>query len=509
MDAILVAAFALALLAPTIDLFARPASARSALRENREPWPYPSKITGFTTLGKFPSGFESWFDDRFGLRDRLLRANQWLRLFVLHSEASPTLVAGADGWLFFGADNSIPVQRGLAPLDEKELERWRSDIETRRDWLRARGIEYAFAIVPNKQAVYPERVPEELVQLGPTRLDQVTAWMRAKSDVRFVDLRDALLAEKLHDAGGDFAYYPLGSHWSWRGAWAGWNAIVASFGGAVPALRPIPREACALTPVSEAATDSMAVHTYIADLVHQPAFQFLPVAPRATLVRDAANESSSASQPDATRPATMVIHDSFGTWILPFAAESSSRMSSVWSHGFEKDAILAAQPDVVVQVYTERVLVWGLPELVPDTQLVDAAAFAAFVPLWGPLDLANGPVPRTQGGLRASRAEGGLALEMMVGNGVLELPPAELAPGAELALHVDITAPSATSLTVFYQLADDLQFKRSRAAAIRLAEGRNDLHFRVREQGVGGAIKLHVAASGAYVLHAIEARSAR
>jgi hypothetical protein len=509
MDAILVAAFAAALVAPTIDLVARPASARSALRENRNPWPFPAKITGLTTLSKFPSGVEHWFEDRFGLRDQLLRANQALRLFVFHSEASPTLVEGKDGWLFFGADNSIAVQRGLAPLTEEELERWRKGLELRRDWLRARGIEYAFAIVPNKQTVYPELVPEELARLGPTRLQQATEWMRARSDVRFVDLTGAMLAEKGHDAGGDFTYYPLGSHWAWRGAWAGWNAIVASFGGVLPALRPVPREACALHAVSESGTDSMADHTYIADLLHQPAFQFLPVAPRATLVRDDHGDIGGATQPDASLPATMVIHDSFGTWILPFAAESASRMAAMWDHGFQKDKIVAAQPDVVVQVYTERILVWGLPELPPDTQTLDASAFAALEPLWGPIDLQGGAMPPARGGLQVSRADGGLALEMTSGRGLLELPEVVLEPGADLALHVDITAPAPTTLTIFYQLADDRQFKRSRAASVPLAPGRNDLWFRVRAAGVGGAIRLHPGVNGPYLLHAIEARAAR
>jgi hypothetical protein len=509
MDAILIAVFLGGILAPTIDLLARPDIARSALRENRKPWPFPARITGLTTLSKFPPGFENWFEDRFGLRDQLLRANQALRLFVFHTEASPTLVEGKDGWFFFGADNSIPVQRGLAPLTEEDLERWRLGIEARRDWLRERGIEFAFVIVPNKQSVYPELLPEPIRRLGPTRLEQLTAWMSARSDARFLDLTEAMIAEKSHDAGGDFVYYPLGSHWGGRGAWAGWNAIVASFEGTVPGFAPLPREAFTLVGVPESATDSMAIHTYIPDLVHQAAFSFDPIRRRAALVHNEKGEVVSASQPDETLPSLVLIHDSFGMWLVNFAAETVSRMSAIWEHGFRKDAIEAAQPDVVVQVYTERLLVWGLPELLPDAQILDASAFAALESVWGPLDFKSGPTPPAEGGMRASRTEGGLALERKSSDGVLVLPEVVIEPGAELALRVDITSRVPTHMAVFYQLADDRQFKRSRAASVPLKAGRNEICFRVRAPGVGGGIKLHVGANGTYVLHAIEARSAR
>jgi hypothetical protein len=332
--------------------------------------------------------------------------------------------------------------------------------------------------------------------------------MHTHSDVRFVDLTDAMLTEKGNDRDGDCAYYPLGSHWAWRGAWAGWNTVVASLTAALPALRPIPRTACARTEVSEAGTDSMADHTYIGDLLHQRGYQFLPIASHVTFVRNEHGEILSASQPDGTLPSTLVVHDSFGTWILPFVAESSSRMTASWEHGFPKDLVQTARPDVVVQVYTERLLVWGLPRLMPDADLVDAATFAGYPVLWGPLDLAADPLPAGEGGMRVAHGDGGLRLDVTGGNSVLNLPPVEVPAGAELALRVDITAPAPTSLTIFFQLSDDRRFARVHAANVALAAGRNDVRFRVRTSDLWGPLKLHLGADGAYVLHAIEARSA-
>ena len=505
----LVALFALAIVAPTVDLGLRPHGVRSVLRENRNPAPPPKRITGLFTLSRFPSVFESWFDDRFGLRDLLLRGWQAQRLFVFGAEASPTLIAGKQGWLFFGADNSVAVQRGLAPLSEAELEEWRTNLEARRDWLRARGIEHAFVIAPNKQSIYPELMPDELAPLGPTRLDQLSAWLRERSDVRFVDLRAALIAEKEHDQDGDFVYYPLGSHWTWRGGFAAWNAVAESFAGAVPAFRPIPREACARTLLDDGPGDSMAAHTYIADLVHQRTFGFLPVDSPVRFTRDERGAVTSTTQDDASLPVTMLVHDSFGGWFVPFAALRSSRLDAVWQHSFPKEAVAEALPHVVVQLYTERVLVWGQEKLSPEIDLVDAATFAGYAPSWGPLDLKHGPLPATEGNVRVARTPEGLAIEQLTENGLVDLPAFEPPPGTELAVHFVLTAPARTYLTFFYQVAQDRRFARSRAALVAVDPGLNDVRFRLRLPDVRGPLKLRMGSRGAYVLHAIEARAAR
>ncbi len=509
LDGLLVAAFAVGLLAPTIDLFVRPAEVRSARRENRTPALFPSRVTGLSTLSSFPSKFDAWFADRLGLRDRLLRGHQALRHFVFHSEATPTLIEGKEGWLYFGSDGSVPVMRGVSPFTQTDLEHWRADIESRRDWLRSRGIDFAFAIAPNKQTIYPEYLPDELVQLGPTRLDQLTAYMRANSDVRFVDLRPALVAEKAQDQGGDFVYYPLGSHWSWRGGWVGWNEIARSMTEKWPTLKPIPRADLVRSEVSELSADTMMVTSYISDLIHQRSFAYDPLLPDTVLTRNDLGGIVESHRPDETLPKTVIFHDSFGAWMLPFSARSSSSMHALWQHAFAKETVLMDHPDIVVQVYTERVLSWGLVKLAPENDPVDAESFAKLAQLWGPIDGTSPTLPLCEGGVRIVRANGDLRIEQEGENGLIEMPVADVPPGQQLALHIDITAPRQTVLTIFYQLSHERRFARRRLAMTVLEAGRNDIRFRLRMPEVWGPIKVRIGAKGTYVLHSIEARAAK
>ncbi len=510
LDALLICAFGAGLVAPAIDLLVRPDSVRSARRENRTPARYPDPIEGFSSLSKYPHDFEAWFDDRFGLRDKLLRGHQSVRHFVFHCEMSPTLIEGKKNWLFFGADHSIEVQRGVMPFGADDLERWRKDIEARRDWLRTLGIEYVFVIAPNKQSVYPELMPDELRELGPTRLDQLAAYMKARSDARFLDLRAALVAEKAHDSGDDCVYYPLGSHWSWRGGWAAWNEIVRTLSDVLPSLKSVPREALVHGEVTEAAGDSMAVNTYIDDLVHQRTFTDLVAQPAAIIERRPDGGIPGSVNPDKSLPKILVLHDSFGGWLLPFAAEGSSRMKAAWQHSFPKELVQSDHPDVVVQVYTERVLVWGLARLAPENDPLDAAAFEALPKLWSSSDVWSQSVPKTEGGVGIVRTEAGFEIEQKSETGVVLLPESDVPSGAQLALHIEIDAPEQTVLTFYYQLSHDRTFARSRAAMLTLQPGRNDARFRLRLPDVWGPIKLRVGtAKGKYVLRSVEARTAR
>jgi alginate O-acetyltransferase complex protein AlgJ len=509
LDGALVTSFVVALIAPSIDLFVRPAEVRSAVRENRLPYAYPARVTGLFTLSKWPHDFENWFGDRLGLRDRLLRGHQAIRHFVFHTEATPTLIEGKQGWLYFGSEGSVPVMRGLDPFTEQDLEKWKADIESRRDWLRAHGIEYAFAIAPNKQTIYPELLPDELVQLGPTRLDQLTAYMHAHSDVRFVDLRPALVAEKAHDENGDFVYYPLGSHWSWRGGWVGWNEIARSLNALWPALKPIPRADLVRTEVPEAAGDSMLITSYIFDLVHQRTIAYDPPPSDAVLTRGAKGVVTGSHRSDTSLPATMILHDSFGAWMLPFSALGASTMHAFWQHAFPKETVLMDHSELVVQVYTERVLVWGLTKLAPENDPIDAETFARLPKLWGPIDGAVPTLPPVEGDLRIARANGDLEIDQGGVTGVIVLPIADVPPGQQLALHIDIEAPKQTVLTFFYQVRQDPRFARSRMAMTVLEPGRNDVRFQLRMPDVWGPIKLRAGTPGKYVLHAIEARAAQ
>lgn len=508
-DGATVLAFVVLLAAPALDLLARPVESRDARRENRSLAPWPATPTGFTTLGRYPQRVEAAFADRFGLRDVLIAGAQALRLFVFAHEPSPTMVVGTEGWLYFGADDSVRVRRGLVPMRDDELEHWRRGLEDRRDWLRERGIEYVFALAPNKDTIYPEHYPRSLAQVAPTRLEELEQHLRGRTDVTIVDLRPALQAEREHDRDGSFAYHPLGSHWTERGARAAADAILRALATRFPAMAPLPRDAFEEFELPKEAGDSFGDQMYIGALLHQRVVGVRPRVPVPLEIErePERNQVSVAATGDPALPRVVFMHDSFGPTFLPFLAARSQRVRAVWEHGFSKEVVDEEKPDVVVQLLTERMLVWGLPPFARDVERIERARFDAGTPLWGPLDPAAVEIA---GRARLERVEGGAALEADDGSAVLVLPASEVPAGALLALRLDVTIPSTTVLDVFYQLATERTFSRVRMVQLSVEAGRRELCFLVRADGVAGPLRVRLGQSaGRYVVHALEARAVR
>src|SRR5262245_58909489 len=110
-------------------------------------------------------------------------------------------------------------------------------LESQRDFLARRGIEYVFAIGPNKESIYPEQVPPRYNRVGPTRMDQLVAHLEAHSDFRILDLRPALRRARADDRPDVHLYFELGTHWNGRGARAAAREMQRRLGELFPAVR--------------------------------------------------------------------------------------------------------------------------------------------------------------------------------------------------------------------------------------------------------------------------------
>jgi hypothetical protein len=504
--------FVAALLAPALDLLLRPDEARSVRRENREPAARPAAVTSLAGLARFPTAFESWFSDRLGLRDVLLRASQAERSLVCGLDPSPTIIRGRDGFDFFAGDFSESVHRGIRPATERELQTWTKALEAQRDRCRRLGAEFVFVIVPDKQTIYPEKWPAERAVLGPTRLAQLAAWLAAKSDVRFVDLREPLRRERAHDRvdEGDFLYHPLGSHVTWRGGHAAWTAIVEALADVVPAPARVDAANFVRRELPEAHNDSMWDQTYVGDRVHQRGWALDHAhGPAPVLEYGPKNEIVSSRLADPRLPTALFVHDSFGPWILPYAVHSFARLDAVWTHRVPRELIERHRPRIVIQELTERALTWGFDEVAPDVEHVTDVQFQAYAPFFGPIDVARDALFGTSGSVSIARAASGWEIEQRAGDGVIALPDAQLPEGADLAVRLRIVAPAAGNVLVFYQTKAEPRFARTRALALNLEQGTNRLCFRALAPHLWGGLCIRLGATGTYTLEDFEMRAAR
>jgi len=521
-DRLLVLGFLTALAAPWADTFVRSDEQRGPLnREFRSPAARPVLALDAHALHSFPSAYEAYFQDSFGLRDVLLRWHSLQALGLFGVSPTDQVLLGKQGWYFFTGNRSAETWRGLFPFTEDELEQWKLGLEARRDWLRARGIEYLFVIAPNKETIYPDYMPERLEPLGPTRLEQFAQYMAQHSDLRWLDLREPLRAARAQDRPGDYVYLQEGSHWNGRGSLCALQAILARAAQLVPGIVPPAPDTWQLVPYGQPG-DTWARRMYIGDLSAQQEFGLALAQgkPRSRqLNRGREGEFGPGRKlllgtEDPAQPRAMLLHDSFGPYIESALSEHFSQLDCEWTYEFDPIAVADAKPNLVIELWVERALVFLDPRALPPQIGVPAEVeFAAAPNVCLKLDPAGPLTAKPLGRLELEpmRDERGPALRIQTraGGDSLLLPALSCGSKGKLLVNLSIDSPARGVLDVFYLLEGETDYSRQHNCLVPLEQGRNELHFRMPLPGVTGRLRLRPAYSalGPYLLRSFEVRS--
>jgi len=231
-DNLLIVTFVIGLFLPLVLTHDRKESAT----EKRKLAEFPELKWEHQTMLKFPSQFESFFNDHFGLRDQLTQVYS-LYSIILKNSSNPKVLIGLDDWLFYvnpAEGNSLEDYRRNDPFTPEELRSWKIGLEAKHKWLKQQGIPYLFVVVPDKYSIYPEYMPEHIRQVGKqTRLDQLVEYMK-DSEVTVLDLRPTLLAAKQQGQ----LFYKTDTHWNDFGAAIAQHEIIRTIQKVYPNLTP-------------------------------------------------------------------------------------------------------------------------------------------------------------------------------------------------------------------------------------------------------------------------------
>ncbi len=166
-DWLLIVAVSALLLAPTADYFGHVDWSQPP-EENRLMAP-PPRLAHWTGAGlrDYLVATEAYFNDHFGFRKRLIRWCQQWKTRLFRNKSVNLVVTGRNGWLFASEHQMIEHFIGAAQFTPQQLQSWQRLLEKRRDWLAARGIKYLFVVPPDKQTIYPENLPDWLLNAAP------------------------------------------------------------------------------------------------------------------------------------------------------------------------------------------------------------------------------------------------------------------------------------------------------------------------------------------------------
>lgn len=162
----------------------------------------------------FSEQIEAYFSDRIGYRNEMIKTYSALNDTLFDLMVHPMYEYGDEGYVYFRFEDPS--------INEEFLEEYSDYIKMMQDYCTERGITFLYSITPEKARVYPEFVPDTIMQKDGTA--EALRILLDEKDVDYIDLADPLIAAK-DDAMVFNKVYNAG-HWNSRGAFEGVSALL-------------------------------------------------------------------------------------------------------------------------------------------------------------------------------------------------------------------------------------------------------------------------------------------
>ncbi len=344
-------------------------SRTNLLEDNRLAARCPSRVRQFAT---FAGDFEKCFNDRFAFREKLIACGKLGRIKLFKVPASQDVLLGKADFFFCAAKGGhLGLLQGTPPFTSQELVGWKNLLEKRAIWCRKRGIDYLFALAPNKSSIYPELLPSHYrTKGGPTRTDQLINFLQeSHSCAQAIDLRKSVRAGK----GSLPLYLRTDTHWNQLGAYYGYCSIIENVRLRYPSIPP-PRllSQFKIVPYDFKKGDLARLQGLLGVLTEESVAVHRPTGPPWTTVRYPKWLDNKYGMDDTTPfycelkgsklPRALMFRDSFASPLAElFLPEHFSRSAFYWQPEFSEDIVLREKPDIVIHEALETCLYEDLP----------------------------------------------------------------------------------------------------------------------------------------------------
>ena len=194
------------------------------VNENRvsAQWPEGEVTQLITEDGSYGTAIETYYNDKFGLRDLFIRTKNQIRYSVFNM--TPGLYIGEDGYLSYESLVS-KVQITNEKMTQEQLEEMVVSFENVTNYLEEKGIGFYFLIAPQKNEVFPERTEHFPVHRPTPNNYEKLCSMFKESELltgHFIDADSILVeAEEYFPT-----FYKTDFHWNGYGATKVYTEIV-------------------------------------------------------------------------------------------------------------------------------------------------------------------------------------------------------------------------------------------------------------------------------------------
>ncbi len=177
---------------------------------------------------QFPQKFDDYFSTNFAFRNELVTAEALIEYKVFANSSNDKVIAGRNGWLYFS--ETLGDYTGESLFSDRTVWRISHTIEMMNEYCEANGVTMVFAAAPNKNTVYPQYMPKNIIKSSEHgNLDRLSELLRGSPF--YVDLKQ--MFSELDDE--TIYYHKLDSHWNNLGALEVYNAVGMNLSGRIDA----------------------------------------------------------------------------------------------------------------------------------------------------------------------------------------------------------------------------------------------------------------------------------
>lgn len=170
--------------------------------------------------------FNGWIDDNIGFRSEIVEWNAKIQYYVFERLThNSTMSIGPNGILNTGSEAEFRQYQHLDLKSEEELNAIAESFQNISDYLEDKGIQYYYMPLYEKYSIYPEHMPEYIIQYGDvSRIDQIVDVLDTKTDINIVLLKDKLIEAK--EKYEPYCEYGDPGHWTQRGSYIGYCELM-------------------------------------------------------------------------------------------------------------------------------------------------------------------------------------------------------------------------------------------------------------------------------------------
>lgn len=156
--------------------------------------------------------------------------------YPLRTSDNKSVIYGRGDWLFYGVEGSMIYYQATNLLTEAKMAEYTNILKELKTLCDERGVEFRIMIMPNKEQMYSEFMPNVEIKDKYKRTDRLVDYITANSDVEVVYPKKELLDAKPYYR----VYKKYDTHWNDAGAFIGTQALYKSLGMEYTSLSCVP-----------------------------------------------------------------------------------------------------------------------------------------------------------------------------------------------------------------------------------------------------------------------------